>query len=147
MLAVRETRAKQGDDLDKFSSKVQAVVSLAGPTDLRDTPELSTPVLVRAISNLWDDDTARAEAVIADASPIRFVTKDAAPTLFIAGATDPWVPNAHAHRMAEALKNRGVETEVIVLEGLGHGIFPGTTPQVRDATVEWFDKYLATRPN
>ena len=43
MLAVRETRARQNDPLDKYSSKVQVAVSLNGPTDLRHRPSRRRP--------------------------------------------------------------------------------------------------------
>lgn len=142
VLAVRETRTKQGDELDKFSSKVQAAVVLNGPTDLRDAPELWSPVMTKATGNLTGDNPARAKEILADASPINFVARDSSPVLFIVGSADPWVPNAHATHMADALKKNNVDAEVIVLDGAGHGIFPTTTPKVTDAVLQWFAKKL-----
>jgi acetyl esterase/lipase len=142
VLAVRETRANQNDDLDKFSSKVQAAVSLNGATDLREVPELLTPAIAKAISNLVGEDPEQARKAREDASPIRFVGKDSAPTLFIVGTRDTLVPNAHSRRAVEALKKHQVEAELLSLEGAGHAIFPSITPRAKEAILEWFGKKL-----
>ena len=141
MLAVQETRTKHKDDLDKFSSGLQTAISLNGPTDLRDTPELKTGILDKAIQNLLGDQSGSKEARD-DASPIAFVSKDSAPMLFIVGTKDTLVPMAHSKLMANILKAKNVEAEVLALEGAGHAIFPSITPRARDAIVEWFGKKL-----
>jgi acetyl esterase/lipase len=142
VLAVRETRAKQNDDLDTFSSKVQAAVSLNGATDLREDPELRTPAVATAIRNLVGDDPEQARKAREDASPILFVGKDAAPTLFIVGTKDTLVLNAHSRRGVDALKRHKVDAELLVLEGAGHAIFPSITPRAKEAILEWLGKKL-----
>jgi acetyl esterase/lipase len=137
MLAVRETRARQNDLLDVYSSKVQAAVSLNGPTDLRASAEL-TPVLNQVIERFTEGDPARA----ADASPAAFVDKDSAPILFIVGDKDPLIPNSHAMAMAEKLAKRGSKADVLVLHGAGHAIFPSITPEAREALTAFFVKQL-----
>ncbi|MGQ0633621.1 MAG: alpha/beta fold hydrolase [Planctomycetaceae bacterium] len=144
VLAVRETRSPQGDELDKHSSRVQAAVSLNGPTELRVTSELFTPQLEKAVANLTGLPENFKEAA-ADASPIAFVDKTSAPTLFIVGTEDTWVPPAHSRQMAEALKKNGVETDVLALEGAGHGIFPSITPKATAGILDWFEKNLKPR--
>jgi acetyl esterase/lipase len=137
MLAVRDTRAKQNDDLDKFSSRVQASVSLNGPTDFRSSAE-TTPVLTNVARRFTGGDAKQA----IDASPAAFVDKSASPILFIIGDKDTLIPNSHSSRMAEALKKSGVEAEVLVIPGGGHAIFPSITPSARNACLDFFTRHL-----
>jgi dipeptidyl aminopeptidase/acylaminoacyl peptidase len=44
--------------------------------------------------------------------------------------------------MATALKRKGVEAEVLTIEGAGHGIYPSITSQARGAILEFFGKHL-----
>jgi acetyl esterase/lipase len=137
MLAVRETLARQSDGLDAYSSRVQAAVSLNGPTDLRASAE-STPILTDVAQRLTEGDPER----MADASPIAFVDKNSAPILFIIGDKDPLIPNSHATRMAEQMRKSGVTAEVLLLPGAGHAIFPSITPKARDALVAFCERQL-----
>jgi dipeptidyl aminopeptidase/acylaminoacyl peptidase len=135
MLAVREV--KLGDDLDRFRGKVEAAVALNGVTDLRAGAPSTAPLDGAFRLLAGDDPKARA-----DASPITFVSKDSAPTLFIVGDLDNLVPNAQSQSMADALKKAGAEAEVLTLKGQSHGIFPAITPKARDATLEFLDAHL-----
>jgi acetyl esterase/lipase len=137
MLAVRETRAKQNDDLDKFSSRVQASISINGPTDFRPAAE-TTLVLTYVAKRVIGEDAERA----IDASPAAFVDKGASPILFIIGDQDTLIPNSHSTKMAEALKAAGVEADVLVIPGGGHAIVPSITPRVRDACLDFFMRHL-----
>jgi acetyl esterase/lipase len=137
MLAVRETRARQNDWLDAYPSRVQAAVSLNGPTDLRASAE-TTPILTDVVQRLTGGDPERME----DASPMAFVDRNAAPILFIIGDKDPLIPNSQATRMAEQMRQSGALAEVLVLPGAGHAIFPSVTPRARDALVAFFERYL-----
>jgi dipeptidyl aminopeptidase/acylaminoacyl peptidase len=137
MLAVRGTRARQNDPLDAYSSKVQAAVSLNGPTDLRASAE-TTPILSQVVKQFTGGDPAQA----ADASPLAFVDKSAAPILFIVGDKDPLIPNSHATRMAEQMKSSGAVADVLVLAGEGHAIFPSITPRAKDALLEFMVAHL-----
>ena len=142
MLAVRQTASPQGDDLDRFSSRVQAAVSLSGPTDLRDDQaELSSPVLTEAIKQLIGEGPESA-ARRQDASPIRFADADSSPLLFIVGADDQWVPPAHARLMAQALKAKNIDSDVVTIEGKGHELLPNNSPRAQDALTGWFEKKL-----
>jgi acetyl esterase/lipase len=137
MLAVRETRARQNDPLDAYSSRAQAAVALNGPTDLRASAE-STPILTDVVQRLTGGDPERME----DASPMAFVDRNSAPILFIVGDKDPLIPNSHATRMAEQMRQSGATAEVLVLSGAGHAIFPSITPRARDALVAFFERHL-----
>jgi dipeptidyl aminopeptidase/acylaminoacyl peptidase len=65
------------------------------------------------------------------------------PTLFMCGQRDFNVPIAGSEQMYQALKSRGIDTQLIVYPGQFHGI---TTPSyVRDRLerrLAWYNKYL-----
>ncbi len=137
MLAVRETRTKQNDDLDRISSRVQAAVSLNGPTDFRPSAETT-----RVLSNVSKRFTGGDAKQAIDASPLVFVDKSSAPILFIVGDKDTLIPNSHSTRMAEAMKAAGAKAELLVIPGGSHAIFPSITPRARDAVVDFFVRQL-----
>ncbi len=65
------------------------------------------------------------------------------PTLFMCGERDFNVPIAGSEQMYQALKSRGIETQLIVYPGQFHGI---TTPSYQRDRLErrlaWYNKYL-----
>jgi dipeptidyl aminopeptidase/acylaminoacyl peptidase len=65
------------------------------------------------------------------------------PTLFMCGEKDFNVPIAGSEQMYQALKSRGVDTQLVVYPGQFHGI---TTPSYARDRLErrlaWYDKYL-----
>jgi len=65
------------------------------------------------------------------------------PTLFMCGEKDFNVPIAGSEQMYQALKSRGIDTQLVVYPGQFHGI---TTPSyVRDRyerRLAWYNKYL-----
>jgi len=65
------------------------------------------------------------------------------PTLFMCGEKDFNVPIAGSEQMYQALKSRGIDTELIVYPGQFHGI--STPSYVRDRyerRLAWYNKYL-----
>ena len=142
MLAAKGDHRPQGDDLDAISSRVNVAVSLAGPTDFSDRPELITPIINDALLGLAGGSADRLKEIRSELSPMTYVTPATVPLLFIVGTKDPWVPNQHADVMAEALRKSHVDTSVVRLEGQGHGIFPSVVPEARDATLKWLDRHL-----
>jgi dipeptidyl aminopeptidase/acylaminoacyl peptidase len=55
------------------------------------------------------------------ASPITYIDQLRAPLLILHGANDPRVPVSEAEQMAAALRERGVECELVVYADEGHG--------------------------
>lgn len=137
MLAVRDTRAPQHDELDKFSSRVQAAVAINGATDLRASAE-ATPVLTTLAKRFTAGDAKQ----LLDGSPAAFVDKSSSPILFIVGDKDVLIPNSQSTRMAEAMQKAGAKAEVIVIPGGGHAIFPSITPRARNACLDFFTREL-----
>jgi len=110
------------------SSEVQAVVSFFGPTDFttRDWPaDLETEVIVPFLGGSFVDKPD----IYRRASPINFVTKDAAPFMFFHGTEDALVPIDQSRRLAARLQEVGVPARVVAFEREGHG-FTDATNQV-----------------
>jgi hypothetical protein len=77
------------------------------------------------------------------ASPLNWVTSQAAPTLTIHGAKDNYVAYEHAVWLTERLQASGVPTKLETIEGAGHGFRGADLDRAYAAMDSWFDKYLA----
>jgi dipeptidyl aminopeptidase/acylaminoacyl peptidase len=62
-------------------------------------------------------------ALLAAASPVSYVTADAAPFLLIHGDSDGLVPLAQSELLAAALTGAGVRNELVTVEGGDHCFF------------------------
>lgn len=76
-------------------------------------------------------------------SPMNFIENAKTPTLILHGEKDGDVPVSQGYELFRALKERGVETELVVYPREPHGI--GETVHVKDLILrvcEWFQRYL-----
>ena len=128
-----EGKADANDPVERISDRVAAVVAYFPPTDLRNIvgPSRRFPAL--------EFDPALAESV----SPFLHVTRDDAPTLLVHGDRDTLVKLKQSEQVHEAFQKAGVTSELIVLEGAGHGFKGDDTVRATKALVAWFDKHLA----
>lgn len=125
------------------SSKVQAVVSYFGPTDLA-APELF-PDISPILKKFLGGSLADRPDVYKRASPINYVRADSAPMLLLQGTNDPLVNWKQAIRMAEALAKHDVDGRLELLLGLGHGWRGPELTRTADATFGFFDEKLAAK--
>jgi acetyl esterase/lipase len=125
---------------DAPDTKVRAVVSFAGPTDLGadDLPDISKP-LIRDF--LGGTPKEKPDAVKL-ASPLTFASRGDAPVLLIQGTKDDLVPHTQAVKLADALTAAGVPGRVELLLGAGHGLKPDDAKRTLAETVEFLDGYL-----
>jgi acetyl esterase/lipase len=123
------------------SSRVACVVNYYGPSDF--TRSYGKSVDAAQVLPLWlggDLDHARQKHI--QASPLNWVTPNAAPTLCIHGSEDKYVAHEQAVWIIDRLKAAGVEAQLLTLEGAGHG-FKGKDAATADmAMFEFFDKHL-----
>jgi acetyl esterase/lipase len=119
------------------SSRVQAVVSYAGPTNLASQFPIASKKLVADFLSSNADVAATARA----ASPITYVTADDPPMLLVQGTKDPLVPHDQAYQMVEALTKAGVDGRVELLVGQGHG-WPKEHARVMRETYEFLGAKL-----
>jgi len=128
LLGVRETRDDSDPNLKGFSSKVQCVVDIYGPADLAlprylkqitspDERELLRDVLFAFIGKPYDENPELWD----DASPIFHVSPDDAPFFIIHGSDDMIVPLEQSTSLTKELRKAGVEVELVIIEGMGHG--------------------------
>lgn len=101
------------------SSKVQAVVSLSGPTDLSGS---FTVWVTDLIENVFG---ARHRV---SASPVTYVRQSAPPFLIIHGDADDVIPVEQARVLHNALTGAGAQSQLVILENAGHGFEPVNGP-------------------
>lgn len=136
------TAAAAGND-DAKASKVQAVVSYFGPTDLsqRDFPEVVNAMLADFIGGSPEERVAEFKA----ASPITHIDKDDAPILHFQGTKDRLVPHTQGYLLADAMSKAGVPGRVEMLVGADHGWGNPELDRTVRATVEFFELHLKGR--
>jgi hypothetical protein len=109
----------------KESSRVACVVNFYGPSDF--TKSYGKSVDAAEVLPLFlGGDLAHERIKHIRASPLNWVTPDAAPTLCIHGTEDNYVAHEQAVWLIDRLKACGVEADLFTLEGAGHG-FKETT--------------------
>jgi acetyl esterase/lipase len=122
----------------EVSSRVQAVVSFAGPTNLQSE---YPPASKNLVADFLGGPAAEKADVAKAASPITYVNAGDPPMLLIQGTKDPLVQHEQAIQMVEALTKAGVPGRVELMIGEGHG-WPKEHDRVMRATFEFLDRYL-----
>jgi len=123
------------------SSAVVCVVNRYGPSNLLKSYDASVDAAeVLPLFLGGDRDTAHQQHVLA--SPLNWVTPNAAPTLLLHGTEDRYVAYEQAVWMRDRLQSSGVEVELVTLTGAGHG-FKGTdADKAEQALLAFFEKHL-----
>lgn len=141
--------ATTGDDGDsdaddsvlRVSSRIACGVALFPPTDLRNWTT-DPPDAVAAIPGLRPPLEFDAESED-DVSPLLHVTSDDAPVMMIHGDQDLLVPIEHSRNILPRLKDAGVNSELIVIEGAAHGFNAEQNQQtVTPGLLRWFQTHL-----
>jgi acetyl esterase/lipase len=147
------------DPVDRASSRVQAVACFFPPTDFLNygksgyekihatdhAPPYRAAFDYRELdmeSRLWVPitDSKRLQEIARQISPVSHVSPDDPPTLIIHGDQDRLVPLQQSELIVEKLKKAGVETNLVVKKGAGHGWFGLDKDETQ--LVDWFDKHL-----
>jgi acetyl esterase/lipase len=98
-----------GENLDQ-SSAVQSVIDWFGPADFPAyDPALPTPMVQRenpdsVIAKLFGGPVSQKMELAKRASPVTYVSKDAAPMLILQGTKDPLVPVEQSQELYDKLK-------------------------------------------
>lgn len=127
------------------SSRVTCVVNVYGPSDF--TKSYGKSVDAAEVLPLFlgaDLEHARDKHILA--SPLYWVTPEAAPTLCIHGTEDKFVAHEQAVWMIDKLKASAVEAELLTLEGAGHGFKGADAEKADQALFEYFDRQLKKKP-
>ena len=127
------------------SAKVKAVVNFFGPADLtlyEDTPGVEQA----SLRPLFGGEPATRHERYLQASPVTHVSGGSPPFLHLHGTADIIVPIVHTERLHGKLKAAGVESELVVLKGRGHGWFGPDLVDSLDRGVKFLDRHLKAKP-
>lgn len=121
----------------KISSKVRAVVAVAGLADFSGHGAARN----RPGSFLAGPEETHAER-IRRASPVNYVSKDAATFLLVHGVKDGTVPVTSSDKFKAALEKAGVAVDYLRIEGAAHDVHRTHVAQVRPAIDDFFRRVL-----
>ncbi|MFH5804727.1 alpha/beta hydrolase fold domain-containing protein [Alienimonas sp. DA493] len=135
-----------GEHLDA-SARVQAVCDFYGPSDL--AAFLETPGYERQgdrpnspVYALLGGPLSEKTDLARQANPITYISENDPPFLIVHGTDDKTVPLNQSERLHAALKEAGVESQLVTLPGAGHGGPAFNEPKVRTAIEKFFDRHL-----
>jgi acetyl esterase/lipase len=137
---VKSFDAADGGNIDQ-SSRVSCVVDLYGPSDFTKSYDKSVDAAQVLPLFLGGDLTTALHRHIL-ASPLYWVTPNAAPTLAIHGTKDPYVAIEQAVWLIDRLRAADVEADLLTLEGAGHGFQGDDAKRAQEAMFAFFDKHL-----
>jgi acetyl esterase/lipase len=123
-------------------ARADVVVDLFGPTDflkMNDRPGgIDHLAADSPESKLLGAPIETVPEKVKDASPLRWVTQDAAPMLIIHGDRDPLVLIEQSYLLRDALARVKVPHELEIVEGGGHGGKGFYTPEQLERVAAWF---------
>jgi acetyl esterase/lipase len=139
LLGMEDTRDNSDPALAKYSSRVQAVVDVSGPTDfLKDHDPDGDAFLAVFFGGSYD----KVPDVWRDASPVSHVAKSDAPFLIVHGTQDQSVPIAQAQELCDKLKQAGVKVSFLKLDD-GHMFDkPENRKQLALESLTFFSRHL-----
>ena len=130
-----------------LSSRVQAVVDMAGPSDLLRLGDKGAAPLVRQsfISLLGNVAPDQVDAALRAASPVTYVAPDNPPFLLLHSDNDRIVPPAQSKELAFFLTLNNVPAQLIVVHRGGHNFDqPGQSPDARQISSTIVDFFIRT---
>ena len=142
----RELEGNTGEYLDR-SSSVQAIVDYSGPSNLVTLLEHRTPsgqrVHESAVGRLLgggtpDQTRARAES----ASPVNHVDRGDPPLLLLHGDQDQEIPIGQAQELEQAYAKLGLDVQLRVVRGAGHGGHAFYSPAQLDAVLAFLRRTI-----
>lgn len=123
------------------SSRVAVVVDYYGPSDL--TKSYGRSVDAAEVLPLFlGGDLAHARAMHLRASPLNWVTPDAAPTLALQGTKDRYVNYEQSVWIVDRLLSAGVDAELETIEGADHGFKGADADRADRRMLSFFTRYL-----
>lgn len=142
---IEALEGKLGEHLDQ-DSRVSCVVNFFGPSDLltmndhgssmdHDAPDSPE-------SQLIDGPIQEIQEKARAASPITYTTKDDAPILHVHGTVDKLVSFPQSVDFNQKLVAAGVKSNLITVEGGGHGNFGKAGPEIDRLVREFLEVHL-----
>jgi acetyl esterase/lipase len=142
LLGMEDTRDNSDPALAKYSSRVQAVVDVSGPSDFLTNRDADGDA---ALAILFGGDFKLPE-VWRSASPVFHVEKSNAPFLIVHGTSDPQVPIVQAQELYDKLQQAAVAVTFVKLDD-GHTFrSPESRRRLAIETLTFFNRYLMVYP-
>jgi len=129
------------------SSNVQAVVDMAGPSDLLTLGDKGAAPLVRQsfVSLLGDVPPEKVDAALRAASPVTYVAPDNPPFLLLHSDNDHIVPPSQSKELAFLLTLTHVPTQLVIVHNGGHDFDqPGQSPDARQISATIVEFFIRT---
>ena len=136
-------------NMEKTSSRVQAVCDWFGPTDLLTMPP-NTISETRTEADIAQSNGAKllgatvrdVPALAKQASALYQVSEDDPPFLIMHGEKDPGVPLSQSERLHDKLLTAGAQSELKVIANAGHGGKEFQTPEAKQFVLDFFSRTL-----
>ncbi|RYG69622.1 alpha/beta hydrolase [bacterium] len=149
LLGTMDTRDNSDPALANYSSRVQCVVDVFGPTDFTAGLKVD-PTITPGGANTQGDwlvnnflgPLPEFATNYTLASPIKHIDKKTVPFLILHGAKDNLVPVAQSTSFDEALRKAGIESKLVVFPNGGHGFGPEDTNTTNQLAIEFFKRHL-----
>ncbi|MBT3268776.1 alpha/beta hydrolase [Candidatus Poribacteria bacterium] len=147
LLGTADGRLRHGDySANGPPASVQAVCDWFGPTDflrMNDQPgAIDHGSADSPESRLVGGPIREHPDRVAEANPATYVTSACPPFLIMHGAQDDLVLPSQSEILHDALTRAGVPSELVTLEGLGHGFGPDYPERVMEPVREFFRRHL-----
>jgi acetyl esterase/lipase len=140
LLGMEDTRDNSDPALAGYSSRVQAVVDVSGPTDFTTA---KVPEDTAFLARFFGGDFSKRPEVWREASPADHVSKQDAPFLIVHGTQDGDVPIAQAQELFEKLQAAGVPVAFIKVEDAHTFRTPEARRQLALETLAFFHRNLS----
>jgi acetyl esterase/lipase len=127
---------------DPAATKVACVIDLFGPADLLRLSPPGSPE--NPVTRLLGGDSGKHRDLAKLGSPQTHADESDPPTLIIHGDKDLLVPLSQSEELVAAFKKSGIDVELIVVKGGGHGL-RFFNADVNRAMNAFFDKHLKAR--
>ena len=139
LLGMEATRDNSDSLLARYSSRVQAVVDVSGPTDFTTIHDADGDAF---FASFFGGDFAQHAELWRDASPVFHVSKDVAPFLIFHGTLDTDVALTQAQELADKLRQTGVPVKFVTVKD-GHTFeIPEVRRQLALESEIFFAQYL-----
>jgi acetyl esterase/lipase len=139
LLGMEDTRDNSDHTLAKYSSRVQAVVDVSGPTDFT---AMHDPERIAFLTTFFAADYAKHPDVWRNASPVFHVAKTDAPFLIVHGTQDQSVSMDQPQELYEKLKAAGVPVSFVKVDDVHTFRTPEGRRRLAIETLEFFNRVL-----
>jgi acetyl esterase/lipase len=139
LLGMEDTRDNSDAALAKYSSKVQAVVEVSGPSDFTAHRDADDNAF---LATFFGGDYAQHSNIWQDASPVFHVSKNVSPFLIMHGTQDEDVPIAQSQELADKLRQAGALVKFVTVEDVHTFRTPEARKRLALETQAFFTQYL-----